>query len=115
MKRSWISILFKLLFFLNSILLGVAFSGCCPSLVHVEDVILEASKANSFPKIIGPEGRVPKHEATAVIKRPGRRAWWSDILQRQISLAELIGGSPLSAGNKATLLIDTPANGSNAG
>jgi cardiolipin synthase A/B len=109
MKHSWFSILFKLLFFLNSGLLGVAFSGCGPSLPHVEDVILEASEANNFPEIIGPEGPVPRQKAITVIKRLERKAWWSDILQRQISLAELIGGSPLSAGNKATLLIDTPA------
>ncbi len=107
MNRSWISIICKLLVILNSGIFFAFISGCGPSLPPIDDVILEASESNRFPEIIGPQGPLPNFEAKAIIKTLEQKTWWSDILRRQISLAELIGGSPLSAGNKATLLVDT--------
>jgi cardiolipin synthase len=106
MKHSWISIICKLLFCFISVLCLVAIGGCSSSLPHVEDVILEASEANTFPEIIGPQGPFPYREGKAVIKGLEQKAWWTDILQRQIAMAELIGGLPLTDGNKVTLLDD---------
>jgi len=109
MKCSWSSIICKLVFFFNSVLFWTAVAGCRPALPPVKDVIFEATLTHAFPDIIGPKGPLPYREAEAVIKELEQKAWWSDILQRQIALAELIGGLPLTDGNKATLLINDQA------
>ena len=96
----------KLLFCFISVLCLAVLGGCALSLPPVKDVILEASRENKFPEIIGPQGPLPSSEADEVIERLEQKAWWSDILQRQIAMAELIGGQPLTDGNKATLLDD---------
>jgi cardiolipin synthase len=109
MNCSWISIICKLVFCFHSALCLAAVSGCGASLPPVEDVILAASETNTFPEIIGPRGPLPQREAKAVVKRLEQKAWWSDILQRQIAMAKLIGGLPLTDGNKATLLAENQA------
>ena len=101
--------LLKLLFLFTPFLFLTAVGGCRPSLPPVENVIFNASVTNQFPDIIGPKGPLPSEEAAAVIKRLEQETWWSDILRRQTALAELIGGLPLTDGNKATLLIDDQA------
>ena len=106
MKCSWVSIARKLLFCSVSVICLAVLGGCALSLPHVEDVILEASRENKFPEIIGSQGPLPSSEAEEVIERLEQKAWWSDILQRQIAMAEIIGGQPLTDGNKATLLDD---------
>jgi cardiolipin synthase len=109
MKCSRINFIGKLVFFFNSVLFLAAAAGCLPALPPVKDVIFEATQTNTFPEIIGPKGPLPHREAEAIITELEQKAWWSDILQRQIALAELIGGLPLTDGNKATLLINDQA------
>ncbi|MEJ2430743.1 MAG: phospholipase D-like domain-containing protein [Deltaproteobacteria bacterium] len=111
MRRSWISIICQLLFCFISVLCLVAIGGCSSSLPHVEDVVLNASESNTFPEIIGPQGPFPYREGKEVIERLEQKAWWSDILQRQIAMAELIGGLPLTDGNKVALLDDQAVYG----
>jgi len=109
MQRAWVNVTCKLFCFCTATLFLAVAAGCTPSLPPVKGVILEASHTNAFPEIIGPQGPLPQREADAVIKELEHKAWWSDILQRQIALAKLIGGLPLTDGNKATPLINDRA------
>jgi cardiolipin synthase len=61
------------------------------------------------PEIIGPHGQLSARMSAAVMARLKKHAGPTDILDRNIALMESIGGGPLVAGNKATLLIDGPA------
>jgi cardiolipin synthase len=82
----------------------------CASLPRFQGVYqrLDTEKENP-PKIIGPRGQLSPEVSAAVMDRLKRHAGPTDILDRHIALIESIGGSPLVAGNKVTLLIDGPA------
>jgi cardiolipin synthase len=61
------------------------------------------------PKIIGSHGQLSPEIAKRIMERLKKQEGIVDILERHIALIESIGGSPLVAGNKVTLLIDGPA------
>jgi cardiolipin synthase len=61
------------------------------------------------PEIIGPHGQLSPEITERIMERLKRQAGPTDILERHIALIESISGTPLVAGNKATLLIDGPA------
>jgi len=84
----------------------LAFSGCA-SLPKVED--FESSSLNQPPKIIGPQGQLSPKTSKAVIERLEQQAEPTDILQKHATLMESVSGSPLTLGNKVTLLVDGPA------
>jgi len=69
-------------------------------------VDVEKEKA---PEIIGPHGQLSPKMSKAVMERLKKQVGPTDILERHVALLESIGGSPLVAGNKATLLVDGPA------
>jgi cardiolipin synthase len=85
------------------------FTGCA-SLPRMEEIYqrLEREKGKT-PKIIGPHGQLSPEMNERVIERLKKQAGPTDILEGHIALVESIGGSPLIAGNKVTLLIDGPA------
>jgi cardiolipin synthase len=85
------------------------FTGCA-SLPRFQEVYhrLDIEKEKT-PEIIGPHGQLSSKMSKAVMERLKRQAGSIDILERHIALVESIGGSPLVAGNKVTLLIDGPA------
>jgi cardiolipin synthase len=60
------------------------------------------------PKIVGPKGMLSKQESEAVMDRLKRQVNATDILERHVALMEAVTGSPLIAGNRATLLCDGP-------
>ena len=61
------------------------------------------------PEIIGPHGQLSPEMSKAVMERLKKQVGPTDILQRYVALVESIGGSPLIAGNKVTLLVVGPA------
>jgi cardiolipin synthase A/B len=61
------------------------------------------------PEIIGPHGQLSPKMSAAVMERLKKHAGPTDILDRHLALIESIGGGPLVAGNKVTLLIDGSA------
>jgi cardiolipin synthase len=69
-------------------------------------VDVEKEKA---PEIIGPHGQLSPKMSKAVMERLKKQVGPTDILERHVALVESIGGSPLVAGNKVTLLVDGPA------
>jgi len=82
----------------------------CASLPRFEEVYqrLDVEKEET-PKIIGPHGQLSPRVSAKVMERLKEHAGPTDLLDRHLALIESIGGSPLVAGNKATLLIDGPA------
>jgi cardiolipin synthase len=66
-------------------------------------------RADTAPKIIGPNGQLSPKISKAIMERLKGRVEPTDILQRHTLLIEVISGSPLVTGNKVTLLIDGPA------
>jgi len=82
----------------------------CASLPRFEGVYQRLDEERERPpKIIGPHGQLSPKMSAAVMERLKKHAGPTDILDRHIALIESIGGSPLVAGNKVTLLIDGPA------
>jgi cardiolipin synthase len=84
--------------------------GSCATLPRMDEITqrLEIEKEKP-PKIMGPHGHLSPKMSKAVMERLKRQEGPTDILERYIALIESIGGSPLVAGNKVTLLIDGPA------
>ncbi len=82
----------------------------CASLPRFEEVYqrLDVEKEET-PEIIGPHGQLSPRVSAKVMERLKKQTGQVDILDRHIALIESIGGSPLVAGNKVTLLIDGPA------
>ena len=82
----------------------------CATLPRFEEMYqrIDAEKEKT-PKIIGPHGQLSPTISKKIMERLKRQEGPTNILERQIALIESISGSPLVAGNKATLLIDGPA------
>jgi cardiolipin synthase len=82
----------------------------CASLPRLEETYqrLDTEKEKP-PEIIGPHGQLSPEITKRIMERLKKQVGPVDILDRHIALIESIGGSPLVAGNKVTLLIDGPA------
>jgi cardiolipin synthase len=82
----------------------------CASLPRFEEVYqrLDVEKEEA-PEIIGPHGQLSPEITKRIMARLKKQVGPVDILERHIALIDSIGGSPLVAGNKATLLIGGPA------
>ena len=96
--------LFLLLFLLPSIL---SLSGCA-SLPNVSEKIQDAPVTQS-PQIISAEGLLSPKQSKALMERLQQSVEPTDILQRYIAVIESVSESPLTKGNKVTLLIDGAA------
>ncbi len=85
-------------------------SESCASLPRFEEMYqrLDVGKEKT-PEISGPHGQLSTKMSNAVMERLKKQVGPIDILEHHIALVESIGGSPLVAGNKVTLLIDGPA------
>src|SRR5512137_783541 len=96
---------FLLLLFLFSIL---SLSRCAP-LPNVSEKIQEAPVTQQSPRILSAKGLLSPKQSKALMERLQRSVEPTDILQRYIAVMETVSESPLSKGNKVTLLIDGPA------
>ncbi|MBF0480669.1 MAG: cardiolipin synthase [Desulfovibrionaceae bacterium] len=86
-----------------------AFYGCA-SLPNVQDKLSHELSGDDEPtKILGPKGELPSKKSDAMIRRLENQVDPTELLEQQVQLMQSISGSPLTAGNKATLLIDGPA------
>ncbi len=86
-------------------LLLLLFCGGCATLPKIKEV-QEPQSVSAQPRIIGPKGEISSRKSKAILRRLGRQAQNTDLLQKHTALMEAITGSPLAAGNKCTLLID---------
>jgi len=101
--------LLRLLFLLLCFFCSLTF-GSCASLPRIQEIHqrldIEKEKA---PEIIGPHGQLTPKMSKTVMERLKKQVGPTDILERHVALVQSIGGSPLVAGNRVTLLIDGPA------
>ena len=95
-----------LLLFLSVVMLGLG--GGCATLPKVSDAIDNASTQEP-PQILSAKGLLSPEKSKALMDRLKASVAPTDILQRYSAVIESVSGSPLTNGNKVTLLIDGPA------
>lgn len=95
-------------FFLVGAILGLG-TGCA-TLPDVSEMIEETPTAQKSRQIVAAKGRVlSPRQSTAIMERLKRSVDPTDILERHTAVVESITDSPLTKGNKVTLLADGPA------
>jgi cardiolipin synthase len=97
-------ILFSLLVsFLNLV-------GGCASLPNVSEMIAAAPDTNKPPQIVSAQGPLSPDESRAIIEQLKQAVPTTDILTHYLAVMELWGKTPLTSGNKVTLLVDDDAS-----
>jgi cardiolipin synthase A/B len=96
------SLLFLL--FLYTLSLG----GCAP-LPNVSEKIQEAPVGRETPRILSFKGLLSPHQSQALVERLQQSVHSTDMLDRYLAVIESVSASPLTKGNKVTLLVDGPA------
>ncbi len=95
------------LFFLFVSILSL--SNGCATLPKVSNVIDEAQTAQEPQKISSSKGLLSPEKSKAIMERLKQSVKQTDILERYSVVIESVTESPLTKGNKVTLLIDGPA------
>src|SRR5512145_2482367 len=95
---------------LFSVLLTVSLLGFdgCATLPKVSDVIDESTPREP-PQILSAKGLLSPETSKDLMERLKRSVAPTDLLERYTAVIESVSGSPLTHGNKVTLLIDGPA------
>ena len=86
----------------------LSLSGCA-SLPNVSEKIQEAPVRRETPRILSAGGLLSPKQSKALVERLQRSVDPTDILQRYLAVIESVSESPLTKGNKVTLLVDGPA------
>src|SRR3989304_3979697 len=94
------------LFFLSVSMLSLG--GGCATLPKVSDVIDEA-RTQEPPQILSAKGLLSPEKSQAMMERLKRSLAPTDMLERYSAVIESVSGSPMTSGNKVTLLIDGAA------
>ena len=94
--------------FLLSCLLLLATLAGCATLPDANDIIYGPLDFRT-PRVVGPRGELSPERSKRILERLQRQSGSTDLLTRQSIVLEEITGSPLIAGNKATLLKDGEA------
>jgi cardiolipin synthase A/B len=97
---------FFLLFLSVSIL---SLSGGCATLPNVSEMIDEAPTAQEPRQIVSAKGLLSPEKSKAIMERLKRSVDPTDILERHTAVVESVTESPLTKGNKVTLLADGQA------
>jgi len=95
------------LFFLFVSILGL--SNGCATLPNVSDKIDEAPSGEKPRQIVSSKGLLSPQKSKAIMERLKQSVNPTDILERYTAVVESVTESPLTKGNKVTLLIDGPA------
>jgi cardiolipin synthase len=96
-----------LLLFLSVFILGIS-SGCA-TLPNVAEKIDAAPTAQEPPQIVSAKGLLSPKQSEAIMERLKRSVGPTDILERYSAVVESVTDSPLTKGNKVTLLADGQA------
>jgi cardiolipin synthase len=83
--------------------------GGCATLPNVSEVISGAPTTQKPPQIVSFKGLLSPKQSKALMERLQRSVDATDMLQRYIAVIESVSESPLTKGNKVTLLVDGPA------
>ncbi len=81
----------------------------CASLPTVKEMVRKPVDTQKAPQMVGARGPLSSRQSRAIIERLKRQVGPKDILKSYVALMEAISGSPLTTGNRVTLLIDGPA------
>jgi cardiolipin synthase len=95
------------LIFLFLALLGLA-NGCA-TLPNASEVISEAPSSQPSQRIVSSKGRISALKSQEIMERLQRSVNPTDVLERHTAVVESVTDSPLTKGNKVTLLGDGPA------
>ncbi len=95
------------LFFLFLALLSL--SKGCATLPNVSQVIDEAPSSQNHPQILSSKGLLSPSKSKAIIEHLKQSVKQTDILERHTGVVESVTDSPLTKGNKVTLLADGQA------
>src|SRR3990170_538256 len=95
------------LFFLSVSILSL--SGGCATLPNVSEMIDEAPTAQEPVQIVSAKGLLSSEKSKAIMERLKRSVDPTDILERHTAVVESVTESPLTKGNKVTLLADGQA------
>ena len=85
----------------------LSLGGGCATLPKVSDAIDNASTQDP-PQILSAKGMLSPKKSKILMERLKRSVAPTDMLQRYSAVIESVSGSPLTSGNKVTLLIDGP-------
>jgi cardiolipin synthase len=97
---------FFMLFLFVSILI---LSNGCATLPNVSEMIDETPTAQEPRQIVSSKGLLSPEKSKAIMERLKRSVDPTDILERHTAVVESVTESPLTKGNKVTLLVDGPA------
>jgi cardiolipin synthase len=78
----------------------------CATLPNVSEVIDGAPAAQGHPQIVSSKGLLSPEKSKAVMERLKRSVSPTDVLERHTAVVESVSESPLTKGNKITLLSD---------
>src|SRR4030067_1806197 len=95
------------LFFLFVSILSI--SNGCATLPNVSEMIDEAPTAQEPRQIVSAKGLLSPEKSKAISGRLKRSVDPTDILERHTAVVDSVTESPLTKGNKATLLVTGPA------
>jgi cardiolipin synthase len=87
----------------------VTLGGGCATLPNVSVMIDEAPTTQTPPQIASAKGLLSPKQSKVLMERLQRSADPTDMLQRYSALIESVSESPLTKGNKVTLLVDGAA------
>ena len=87
----------------------VGFSYGCATLPDVSEVIDEAPASQEPRQIVSSKGLVSPEKSKAILARLQKSVDPTDFLERHTAVVESVTESPLTKGNKVTLLADGPA------
>ncbi|NTW06810.1 MAG: cardiolipin synthase [Syntrophaceae bacterium] len=97
-------------FFLFFLLVSVlSLSNGCTTLPSVSEKIDASPTAQEPRQIVSTKGLLSPQKSKAIMERLKRQVNPTDILERYTAVVESVTESPLTKGNKVTLLIDGPA------
>ncbi|MBT1074709.1 cardiolipin synthase [Geobacter grbiciae] len=97
-------------FFLFILLVSIVSLGTgCATLPNVSDVIDGAPRAQKHRRILSSKGLLSPQKSKAVMERLKRSVDPTDVLGRHTAVVESVTESPLTKGNRVTLLADGPA------
>ena len=97
------------LFFLLLLVFILTLSGGCATLPNVSKVIEEAPSTGRPAQIDSVDGLLSPKQSKALMERLQRSVDATDLLQRYSAVIESVSESPLTKGNKVTLLVNGPA------
>lgn len=87
----------------------VGFGYGCATLPDVSEVINEAPASQKPRQLVSSKGLVSPEKSRAIMDRLQKSADPTDFLERHTAVVESVTESPLTKGNKVTLLADGPA------